>query len=117
MNESKPTRPPLFERLKASLEEAEQWMQDNTAAQVTVWENDAPKTQPMTRAEWEQQPSRLSYDPETDALRISLYDVITATSNEVEPGVILNYDSEGNIIGIAVLHASRRLKLPAREAA
>ena len=102
-------------------------MQGNTPAQISVLVDEETHTQTATRTEWkknltaqemgQEMPSRLSYDSEADALSISLHDGTAVSSNEVEPGIILNYDKEGNIVGVAVLHASRRLKLPTREAA
>ena len=51
------------------------------------------------------------YDPEVDALAIKWGgDIPYGESNEVEPGVILDYDKDGNVIGIEVLDASKKIK-------
>ena len=55
---------------------------------------------------------RVTYDPKVDALRIMLKDVPIEESDEQSPGVILDYDQEGNIVGIEVLNASERLDNP-----
>lgn len=50
------------------------------------------------------------YDPEVDALSIKWSDAQYAESNEVAPGVILDFDLEGNVIGVEVLDASKQIK-------
>ncbi len=51
------------------------------------------------------------YDPDVDALTIRWGgDAPYGESNEVEPGVILDYDKDGNVIGIEVLEASKKIK-------
>jgi YD repeat-containing protein len=54
------------------------------------------------------------YDAETDTLRIVLSSAPIAESDEDKPGVILDYDAAGNIVGIEVLQASRRTDNPSR---
>lgn len=55
---------------------------------------------------------KVSYDPEVDILRILLSDAPVAESDETKPGVILDYDAEGNVVGFEVLDASRRTPDP-----
>jgi len=50
---------------------------------------------------------RLSYDPKTDSLYIHLTDKPSADSDEVANGVVIDFDSEGGIVGIDVQHASK----------
>lgn len=50
------------------------------------------------------------YDPEVDALAINWGNAPIEESDEVEPGVILDYDKDGNVIGIEVLDASKKIK-------
>jgi hypothetical protein len=40
---------------------------------------------------------KVTYDPEVDVLRILFRDVAIDESDEDKPGVILDYDKEGNI--------------------
>ncbi len=47
------------------------------------------------------------YYPETDSLYIDLAEKPSADSREVVSGVILDFDAEGNLIGIDIDHASR----------
>lgn len=50
-----------------------------------------------------------SYNPEDDILRLIWSDAPIDESDEVEPGVILDYDAEGNVVGIEVLNASKKI--------
>ncbi len=55
---------------------------------------------------------RVTYDPKVDAIKITLKDVPVEESDEQSPGVILDYDQDGNIVGIEILQASRRMDNP-----
>lgn len=55
---------------------------------------------------------KVTYDPEVDALYILFRDAPVEESDEDKPGVVLDYDKEGNIIGIGVLDASKRMENP-----
>jgi uncharacterized protein YuzE len=59
----------------------------------------------------------LKYDREADAayLRFSTAEIIE--SEEVSPGVILDYDNQGRIVGLEVLHARKHLPGETLEAA
>lgn len=50
---------------------------------------------------------KFQYYPETDSLYIDLIDRPSAESEEVRPGVVLDFDADGNIVGIDIDHASR----------
>jgi len=54
---------------------------------------------------------KLDYYPDTDSLYIDLSSRPSVESQEVSPGVILDYDAEGNLVGIDIDHASRKLDL------
>ena len=43
---------------------------------------------------------KVTYDPEVDVLRILLNDTPIEESDEDKPGVILDYDKDGNIVGL-----------------
>jgi uncharacterized protein YuzE len=50
------------------------------------------------------------YDAEVDILRISWSDAEIEESDSVIPGLILDYDSAGNVIGIEVLNTSKKIE-------
>ena len=51
---------------------------------------------------------RLTIDEEADALHLQLVDVPVVESEEVAPGVIVDYDESDQVVGIEVLYLSRR---------
>lgn len=55
---------------------------------------------------------KVTYDPEVDVLRILFRDALIEESDEDKPGVILDYDKEGNVVGLEVLNASQRIENP-----
>ena len=53
---------------------------------------------------------KVQYDSKTDTLSVILKDNTPVhESDEDKPGVILDYDKEGNLISLEVLDASRRM--------
>lgn len=54
---------------------------------------------------------KISDYSQTDSMYIDLSSRKSAESQEVSPGVILDYDDEGNIVGIDIEYASRKLDL------
>ena len=55
---------------------------------------------------------KVIYDAETDVLRVVLTDSPIEENNEDSSGVILDYDSAGNVVGLEVLDASSRVNNP-----
>ncbi|MEW6201475.1 MAG: DUF2283 domain-containing protein [bacterium] len=55
---------------------------------------------------------KITYDMETDILRILLSNKPIEESDEEKPGIILDYDEDGNIVGLEVLDASKRVENP-----
>ena len=54
---------------------------------------------------------KLNYYPDTDSLYIDLSARPSAESREVSEGVVLDYDEQGNLVGIDIDNASRKLDL------
>ena len=52
---------------------------------------------------------KVNYDPETDTLTIELKAGKVAESDESKPGVILDFDKKGNLLGLEILDASKRV--------
>jgi uncharacterized protein YuzE len=57
---------------------------------------------------------KVVYDRATDTLTIVLADTPVFESDEVKPGVILDYDERGWLVSLEVLDASQRMTLPSR---
>jgi uncharacterized protein YuzE len=55
---------------------------------------------------------KLVYDPEVDVLTVLLSDAPVAESDQGKPGLILDYDGGGNIVGLEILDASKRMANP-----
>ena len=55
---------------------------------------------------------KVTYDQEVDALRIILNDEAIEESEEDRPGIIIDYDKHGNVVGLEILDASTRIANP-----
>jgi uncharacterized protein YuzE len=55
---------------------------------------------------------KVTYDPEVDVLRIIFREAPIEESDEDKPGVILDYDAAGEVIGMEILNASTRTDNP-----
>lgn len=54
---------------------------------------------------------RLKYYRDTDSLYIDLSSKPSAESREISEGVMLDYDAAGNLVGIDIDNASRKIDL------
>jgi uncharacterized protein YuzE len=54
---------------------------------------------------------KLNYYPDTDSLYIDLSSKTGVDSSEVSPGIVLDYDSNGDLVGIDIDNASKKLDL------
>ncbi len=54
---------------------------------------------------------KLNYYAETDSLYIDLSEQPSVESREVSEGIVLDYDSVGNLVGIDIDNASQKVDL------
>jgi uncharacterized protein YuzE len=54
----------------------------------------------------------ITYDPSVDVLRIILDEVAIEESDEDVEGIIMDYNSDGKLVGIEILDASKRVDNP-----
>ncbi|MBI3059826.1 MAG: DUF2283 domain-containing protein [Deltaproteobacteria bacterium] len=54
---------------------------------------------------------KLNYYPDTDSLYIDLSERPSVESREISEGVVLDYDAQGNLVGIDIDNASRKVDL------
>lgn len=59
---------------------------------------------------------KMHYYKETDSLYIELSGQPSADSNEVAPGIVVDFDAAGNIVGIDIDNASKKVDLTKLEA-
>lgn len=55
---------------------------------------------------------KIKYDKELDILYVSFQDGPVNESEEQKPGIILDYDGNGNMLGFEVLDASKKMGKP-----
>ncbi|MBV6474615.1 MAG: DUF2283 domain-containing protein [Rhodocyclaceae bacterium] len=55
---------------------------------------------------------KVTYDKETDILQLVFTSAPVEESDEDKPGVIIDYDKNGNIVGMEILDASKRIEEP-----
>ena len=54
---------------------------------------------------------KVNYYPDTDSLYIDLSEQPSAESREISEGVVLDYDAQGNLVGIDIDNASHKVEL------
>ena len=64
-----------------------------------AWSTMLPSTRPM----------RLHYDEKADALYLRLDDSEVVDSEEVKPGILLDFNDQNEVVGIEVLDLKRRV--------
>jgi uncharacterized protein YuzE len=55
---------------------------------------------------------KVIYDSEVEVLRILFSNTPIEESGEDKPGVIIDYDKDGNVVGMEILDASKRMDNP-----
>ncbi|WP_013322704.1 DUF2283 domain-containing protein [Gloeothece verrucosa] len=58
---------------------------------------------------------KFNYYPETDSLYISLSDKTSTDSQEIAPDLVLDFDSEGKLVGIDIDQSSKIVDLTCLE--
>ena len=59
---------------------------------------------------------KFHYYPDTDSLYIDLSKKTSIDSQEIAPGVVLDFDADGHLVGIDIDHASQFVDLYSLEA-
>ena len=59
---------------------------------------------------------KFHYYPETDSLYIDLSEKKSVDSREVVPGVVMDFDANGQLVGVDIDHASKNVELSRLEA-
>jgi len=57
---------------------------------------------------------KIKYDKEQDILYVLFSDDVVFESDEEKKGIILDYSSDGQIVGIEILNASEKISNPAK---
>jgi uncharacterized protein YuzE len=57
---------------------------------------------------------KVIYDRETDTLTVIFTESPVTESDEDKPGVILDYDTDGNLVSLEILDASKRVSVPGK---
>ncbi len=52
---------------------------------------------------------KIDYDKEVDALYIQFLNEKASETQEVEPGIIVDFTKDGRVLGIEILNVSKRL--------
>ena len=56
----------------------------------------------------------IKYNKEVDIVYIQLSDRDVVESDEDKPGIIIDYDSNGKVVGMEILDASKRIPNPSK---
>jgi len=54
---------------------------------------------------------KVNYYPETDTLYIDLSEQASVESEEISDGIVFDYDAAGNVVGLEIDNASKKVQL------
>ncbi len=57
---------------------------------------------------------KVIYDRDTDLLTVIFSEIPIVESDEDKPGIVLDYDADGNLVSLEILDASRRVNVPGK---
>lgn len=61
---------------------------------------------------------KIEFDPQADAAYLELIEGTVERTEQIQPGVIADFDGEGRLLGLEILHISKRSSLePLKKAA
>jgi uncharacterized protein YuzE len=55
---------------------------------------------------------KVIYDPEKDILQIAFTNDSVEETTQIAPGLVLDYDEDGNVVGLELRKASRKVANP-----
>ncbi|MBT9316732.1 DUF2283 domain-containing protein [Leptothoe spongobia] len=55
---------------------------------------------------------KVVYDPDKDILQISLVTTVVEETTQIAPGLVLDYDADGQVIGLEIRKASTKVDSP-----
>ena len=55
---------------------------------------------------------KVIYDPDLDILQIALSESTVEETSQIAPGLVMDYDEDGHLIGLEIRKASTKVKNP-----
>ena len=55
---------------------------------------------------------KVIYDPDKDILQITFIEMTVEETAQIAPGLVLDYDGDGNAIGLEIANASKKMDNP-----
>jgi uncharacterized protein YuzE len=55
---------------------------------------------------------KVIYDPDKDILQITFIEMTVEETAQISPGLVLDYDGDGNAIGLEIVNASTKVDNP-----
>ncbi|MEL6469173.1 MAG: DUF2283 domain-containing protein [Cyanobacteria bacterium J06614_10] len=55
---------------------------------------------------------KVTYDPDLDILQFAFKQVLIEETTQIAPGLVLDYDEDGRVIGLELRQASKKIENP-----